>query len=161
MSKTDHHIDGVPNAGHATSFPVEKIGLLPRKKCALSSQKLCRKFVSVGVSPSLEKTVLKKLFKAISIAKGWSWQPSAQPRSRPCPVPRSQTIISQVVYFAVPGPHSEEIRRCILLFLYTLAATLSFSHDRSSDCLLVIYSPATGWVLSFSNGLHQVSKKKH
>ena len=35
MSKTDHPIDGVPNAGHATSFPVEKIGLLPRKKMCL------------------------------------------------------------------------------------------------------------------------------
>ena len=30
-NKTCHAIDGVPIAGHAPSFPVEKIGLLPRK----------------------------------------------------------------------------------------------------------------------------------
>ena len=68
------------------------------KKCALNSQKLCRKLVSVGVSPNLEETVLKKLFKTSSIANEWSWLSSAQPRSWPCPVPRSQTIILQVVY---------------------------------------------------------------
>ena len=41
------------------------------------------------------------LVEAISIANGWSWRSSARPRSRPWPIPRSQTIILQVVYFTM------------------------------------------------------------
>ena len=76
----------------------KKIGLLPRKNASWARRSSATEIVSVGTFPNPEKTVLKKLFEAISIANEWSWRSSAQRRSRPCPVPRSQTIILQVVY---------------------------------------------------------------
>ena len=80
--------------------------------------------------------VLKKLFETMSIANEWNWQPSAEPRSRPCPVPRSQTIILQVVYSA---DHVD-----IIFMLFTLQSCVrTSSYQKWNMDFFVLFNQQT------------------